>query len=643
MKKALFPLTVVSALLAAPASFAVLVNPGFAPEAAFTETAPPTGWMLRDQEARALVSRAGFAFSGENVFRFEELQRGFGANKLEQCVPLNTAEDFDFGIWLRTPTPSADMALRLNVEFYANQTDCTNRDDRNGNIGNDDYDFDLDIQPNVWTRFGSDSYAADDLEDAGSIAYARISYRVRDRSGLEGEPAFPLTQVYLDGAWANGSPGPVNASFDEVSYPTDLVFAQGSGPLGWDIRDVAGQALVSQVDFARSNGTVFWFNQLERGFGDNKLDQCVPLPAGTTESTVSAWVMTMSPNDDLRVRFASEFYDNLGDCLTRENQIGERFDTDIRINESVVDEGEWGRIESDPVVLAEDLPETPSYLRVSIRARDRSDGGEPGGLVVFFDDIETNLVNPQLTGAWYDPASAGQGFNLQLTTVGLFGYYYGYHNGEQLWLQLGIHDGPIVFGQPIDVPVFAPSGGTFGQPDDPTAPPVWGRLVTTFESCTSATATLTGNGMSQTFELDLLATIDGLQIPDCTDLAPSAAPVQLSAAWFDPATAGQGWNFLYAPNGLFGYFYGYDAAGAPLWLATGNVPVAIGETVTLDLFYGQGGTFTEPVAPANLETWGTAEVTFSDCRNAEVSLTGVDGDQAQSITVLVLTEGLTDC
>ncbi len=644
MKRALLTLAAASTLLAASTSFAVLVNPDFAPEEAFTEDAAPAGWFLRDQEARALISRAGFAFSSENVFRFEALQRGFGDNKLEQCVSIETGQDFDFGIWLRTPTPDTELGLRLNVEFYASESDCLNRDDRNGNIGNDDFDFDLDILPNVWTRFGSDSYSADDLEDAGNINFARISYRVRDRSGEEGQPADPLTQVYLDGAWANGSPGPANASFDEVNFPADISFEEGSGPIGWILRDLSERAFLSQAEFARSNGTVFWFEQLERGFGDNKLDQCVPLPPGTTEATVSAWVMTMDPHPDLRVRFASEFYGNQSDCLLRDNQIGERFDTDILITEQVADAGEWGRIESDPVLFAEDLPETPSYLRVSVRARDRSDDGEPGGLVIFFDDIDTNLVNPQLTGAWFDEQTPGQGFNLQLTTVGLFGYYYGYHAGEQLWLQLGIYDGPIVFGQPIDVPVFAPSGGTFGQPDDPTAPPVWGRMVTTFESCTSATATLTSfGGMSQSFDLDLLATIDGLQIPDCTDLAPSEVPVQLTAAWFDPDTAGQGWNFLYAPNGLFGYFYGYDAAGNPLWLATGNLPVAIGETVTLDLFYGQGGTFTEPVPPAGLETWGTAEVTFSDCRNAEVSMMGVDGDQTQSITVLVLTEGLTDC
>lgn len=637
-----------SSLLAALAvglstsAMALPTNTGFVPEAAFDEVSPPTGWDLRDQEARALISRAAFALSGENVFRFESLQRGFGDNKLEQCVALESGEDFDFGIWLRTPTPSEALALRLNVEFYAGEADCLSRDERNGNIGNDDFDFDLDIPANVWTRFGSDSYSADDLSDAGTITHARISYRVRDRSGEEGEPAIPLTQVYLDGAWVNGGEGPANAGFDEVSYPDDLSFAEGSGPIGWILRDLAGLAFVSQVDFARSNGTVFWFEQLERGFGDNKLDQCVALPSGTTEATISTWVMTMEPNDDLRVRFASEFYASQADCLLRENQIGERFDTDVRINTAVADEGEWGRIESDPVVFADDLPEAPAYLRISLRARDRTDDGESAGSILFFDDIDTNLANPVVSGAWFDPVFEGEGLNLQQAPSGLFGYWYGYDDGQPLWLQIGLYDGPIVFGQDFEAPVYRPAGGVFGDPID-ELPPIWGRLVIRFDSCTTAQATLSGDSGSQSYDLIILGPIDGVDLENCRSVTETENPAGLSAAWFEPATSGQGWNFVYTPAGLLIYFYGYDADGVPLWLVNNVKPVSLGETVSFDLLRGRGGDFGAPVSSTELEMWGTVEMTFDSCEQINAVISGEDGSQEQGLVVLAPTVGVPGC
>ncbi|TVR92833.1 MAG: hypothetical protein EA418_12755 [Wenzhouxiangellaceae bacterium] len=635
MYRLLPTLSLAAGLAIAPGAYAVLVNPGFSPEAVFTEASPPTAWDLRDQESRALISQVGFAHTGSNVFRFEVLERGFGPNKLEQCVFRPSGTDFDFGVMLRSPMPDEGLALRLNIEFYGNRDNCQEREDR-FSIGNDDFDFDLDIAANVWTEFRSGSYDSSDLASAGNPQWARISIRVRDRSD-DGNPGDPPRIVYLDHVTGPNGELVENGDFSVVEFPGLVEFDEDSGPIGYTMRDLEDGAVVETRDFARSNGRVFRFNQLTDAFGDNKLEQCVALPSGTNSVQFGTWVRTPQPSEELGVRLNMDFYPGLEDCLFRNNRI-QRTDSDVFLVPEQYQANTWERIQTTSVPVSE-LPTTAGYVRIRVSARDTSGANTP----LFFDDIGTNLVNPQLTGAWFDPATAGQGFNLQSTTVGLFGYYYGYDNGDQLWLQLGIHDGPIVFGQPIDVPVFGPSGGTFGQPDDPTAPPVWGRMVTTFESCTSATATLTGPGISQSFDLGLLATIDGLQIPDCTDFAGSDQPVQLTAAWFDPATSGQGWNFLYAPNGLFGYFYGYTATGEPLWLATGNVPVTLGEPVTLDLFYGQGGTFTAPVAPEALETWGTAEVTFSDCRNAELTISGVDGVQDQSITVLVLTEGLTDC
>ena len=633
----------VAAIAVAGGATALPVNTGFAPEAAFDEGNPPEGWLLRDQEDRALISQARFAMSGGNVFRFEFLQRGFGANKLEQCLAIPGDEDFDFGIWARTDHPSEDLAIRLNVEFYENQADCLDRENRNGDIGNDNSDFPLAIPASTWVSFASETYPADDLAAAGSIAWARVSYRLRDRTGEEGEPADTPIQVYLDRAWAAGHQGLENADFSTVAFPQDTAFEDGSGLTGWMLRDVASQAFVSQRDFARSNGTVFWFNSLQRGFGDNKLEQCVRLPEGTAESSISTWVWTEDPDDDLRVRFASEFYGSLDSCLTRDDQIGERFDTDVSL--ASFNDGEWARIESDPVVFANELPETPSYLRLSIRARDRSDGGEPSGLLVFFDDVSTNLVNPQVTNAWFDPASDGQGFNLQAAPDGLFGYYYGYDQGERLWLVSDFFQGSIVFGEPITVRMMAGGGGEFGAPAG--APLIeWGWLTITFQSCSTAEARLVGLAGEQSFELIPLANIDGLALTDCAEADAEAMPVGpagFSGAWFDPETAGQGWNFLLSEFGLSGYFYGYSATGERLWLVSDVQPIEVGQTAIFDLFEGQGGNFTAPVPSDEIEVWGSLELTVESCESATAVISGADGEQTQALQILAPVVGIPNC
>lgn len=636
LKRYFVPATAVVAMLGImPAAQAVLVNPGFAAEEAFNEFNTPASWMLRDQESRALISRAAFAYSGSNVFRFEALERGFGANKLEQCVEIPSGSDFDFGVQLRTPMPDENLGLRMNIEFYRSEDDCLDREDR-ASIGNDDFDFDLDIPANVWTEFRTGTYESSDLSSEGNLRWARISLRVRDRSD-DGNPADPPRIVYLDHVTDQQGELVENGDFSIVEFPDMIEFEQDSGPVGWTMRDVEDGAVITSRDFARIGSQVFRFSQLTDAFGDNKLEQCVALPSGTESVQFGSWVRTPQPSEQLGVRLNMDFYPELEDCLFRENRI-QRTDSDVFLGPDDLDANSWKHIQTTSVAVDE-LPASAGYVRVRISARDSSGANT----ALYFDEITSSLKNPQLTGAWFDSTSPGQGFNLQQTPVGLAGFFYGYQGGEPLWLQLGLHNSPIVFGEAVDMPVYAPGGGVFGQPDDPTNPPAWGRLVTVFESCTRATAILSGQGVSQSFDLELLAGIDGLALPDCVQAIDSEQNVELTAAWFDPATSGQGWNFLYTASGLTGYFYGYDAAGLPLWLVSDAAQVTLGEPVELNLFFGQGGSFTEPVLPENLELWGSAGLIFEDCRNAQLSLSGVDGEQDQAITVLVPTQGLETC
>ena len=616
--------------------FAISDNPGFSREAAVSQVSPPVRWFMPDQPGRGLISKVTFPLSGGNVFRFEQLDQDFASNNLEQCLQLEEDEDFSFGAWARTPTPAADLELRLSVQFHANQFDCLETINANEALGSSEQVHDLNITADIWQGFYGPSISAQELADAGPVKFARISVSVRDLA--ESETGVPGRQVFLDGVWAEGSEKVANGNFDVVFWPQTLAFGENSGPIGWMLPASVGA--LDEIGFALKPGSmVFRFESLGDDFTDNRLEQCVSVPSGSPQSKTGVWVHTPGPNDELQVRMASSFFASLEDCLAEREAVGETYFTDVAITADLMDGEDWALISAEAIDL-DFLSEGPAWVRLSLQARDRSDDGNT---LLYLDDVSAGLRNIDATGAWFDPATGGQGFNLQQTPQGLFGYYYGYDDGDPLWLQLGIHRGPIVFGKPFEVPVFKGHGGVFGQPVTPFHPPIWGRMIMQFDSCTDGQAMLIGKSAFQTFELTLLAPVDGADLENCRDIEPTSRPARLSAAWFDPETVGQGWNFLYTPIGIFGYFYGYDSFGAPLWLVSDIQHLTLGEPLVLDLYYGSGGTFEEPVSPGDLEVWGTVELLFEDCTSGTTILSGIDGYQEQELMLLVDSANIPDC
>lgn len=119
----------------------------------------------------------------------------------------------------------------------------------------------------------------------------------------------------------------------------------------------------------------------------------------------------------------------------------------------------------------------------------------------------------------------------------------------------------------------------------------------------------------------------------------------LTGGWHDPETDGQGWNFVATPTGVIGYFYGYSDTGQPLWLITEETidGVTPGEPLTVQLLQGEGGSFSNPVHPAELTSWGEATLTFENCEEATAEISGTDGVETQELVRISDIPGMPDC
>lgn len=119
-----------------------------------------------------------------------------------------------------------------------------------------------------------------------------------------------------------------------------------------------------------------------------------------------------------------------------------------------------------------------------------------------------------LIGSWYEPATSGQGFEVQwINGDTLLVYFYGHRDdGSNLFL-LGVRQGSFEYGQTLDIPMAATTGGRFNDFDATAIErSQWGTLRLTFDSCERAVAELSGEDGDQALVLDRLGRTTGL---DC--------------------------------------------------------------------------------------------------------------------------------
>lgn len=119
----------------------------------------------------------------------------------------------------------------------------------------------------------------------------------------------------------------------------------------------------------------------------------------------------------------------------------------------------------------------------------------------------------------------------------------------------------------------------------------------------------------------------------------------LSASWYDPASAGQGFSFSVLPGDVFSViFYGHRDDGSNLVLVGSRAQrPRYDEAFEIELIGVRGGRF-GGFDPAAMEypRWGQLQLRFIDCRSAEAWLRGADGEQRLQLQALTPIEGL-DC
>jgi hypothetical protein len=262
----------------------------------------------------------------------------------------------------------------------------------------------------------------------------------------------------------------------------------------------------------------------------------------------------------------------------------------------------------------------------------------------------TSPFNPDqfgVTGAWYNPATSGQGLVVQvfpdLNSPGsglLFAGWFTYDiSGNPRWYTL---QGAVAStNNSAIVNIYETTGGNFNALPKPNAVVV-GTATLAFTDCSHATLS---------YSFDANANHTGAQAgsmplsrlsaaANCSPMGNGAAETDdslLSGAWYNPAISGQGIVFDVAPadNVLFGAWYTYPPNGLSIGGATNERWFTIQGIYTdgsrnilnVPIYAATGGVFDNP-APITSSQVGTANITFNSCSLMTLNYTFTAGDLA---------------
>ena len=271
----------------------------------------------------------------------------------------------------------------------------------------------------------------------------------------------------------------------------------------------------------------------------------------------------------------------------------------------------------------------------------------PLGVVVIAGPAAFDLNRRGLTGSWYQPATNGQGVELEVyedmvaSGAGYlqgawFTYDYKAAGGaaSQRWYTFG---GSVRTGQSsATVPLYQNVGGSFNALPASSAVQV-GSAVLTAADCTHITMAYTftdGSARSGTI------TLGRVTPATCSSGSTSASNADFgySGNWFDSTTSGQGLvlDVNYGDSGPFissaWYTYAPDGealgeAGQRWYTGLGFYAPGAG-TMPMDLYETTGGLFDKAAPVPSKVSVGTSTLTFTSCSAATLSFNFTRGSSA---------------
>ncbi len=252
--------------------------------------------------------------------------------------------------------------------------------------------------------------------------------------------------------------------------------------------------------------------------------------------------------------------------------------------------------------------------------------------------MAVDLNQHGLTGSWYEPATSGQGLEVEVfpnqsapgmgfVQVSWFTYDLLAGAAErQRWYTLS---GPVVTGQAnAALTIYRNVGGNFNALPV-TSAQVVGTATLTFDTCSSGQLSYSftdGTGRTGTIPLTRLT-----QNVTCstTSARPTNADFALSGNWYDPVTSGQGLTievnptsrtvfaawYTYAPSGV-----GAGAAGQRWYTAQPTSFTPGARSIPMTLYETTGGQFDTPTLPGQRTlAVGSGTLVFQSCSAATFS------------------------
>jgi len=259
-----------------------------------------------------------------------------------------------------------------------------------------------------------------------------------------------------------------------------------------------------------------------------------------------------------------------------------------------------------------------------------------------------------LSGSFYDPATSGQGFEVEvfpnfvapdigLIQVGWFTFDTTAGGADhQRWYTLS---GNVQTGQPAaTVTIYQNVGGNFNSLPATTAVAV-GTATIRFDTCTSGQLDYTftdGSDRSGSIPLTRLT-----QSATCstTSARPTNSDSALGGNWFDAATSGQGFIVDVSPGSatLFFAWYTYAPTGSgdgttrQRWYSGQGTFSPGMQTIPVTLYATTGGVFDSSAATAQSVAVGNATLVFQSCSSARLTFSFTGGSSSGASGSIALT------